>query len=858
MTQPDIFGIEQPEQIKMQFVDIILKAKFLDMCPFFKQVLPRLREDYGLDEFMHPLFENLQEKASKLNLGQSDEILQCLEAIKSLTRCPDLAKSFCSIPSMNPVELTGLQIETQTVLGPFLAISCFGFESAYIREQFGNANRQKPAESEHKKQKLRDICHKVQDMLADIFYQLFEAGGETKECALAYIATAINKNRCKAQMMNQNADCSGNGFMCNMLQILLRLCSRYMNLSEKSLAEMEAINSAYCVNGRIAWDQVSRLDGDYNKEKFQQGQDHNLMTELFFLTLECSYIALKGPHTKYSELLIEIKRENDRPVQITQNLALLKCRKVADECQLLDSDMVRRVIAFFTYSSVYFLMMIKRSQIESRKEVFDIKKYQTYRDMTQTFEYPLEMELNDHLKVLPEHVVEVIYDHILFYLQYADLTNIFDDHCSPMFMIYFLTLMDSPSILRNPHLRVRKIDLFYFVISTKNKEADHFRRVFQSCKVIGKFFMHALIRLYNDVEKTGSTNQFYEKFAHRFKINQLFDHLWTKRDTYQPSVSRCSSMFKKKFQAYLSFVLNDMIYLLDEALTNIQFVKTYHEMEANPTRMQGMSQIERVNLLNDYSRKKKILKSILKYIIANARIMCNISSKVKDPFNEPEVMEKLTRCLDYYVRELVNETERTPEADIPKDIFETFLIHILRSILKIYIHFSGSPEFISFVAEDTRSYNYDIMNNVLRIFNDVRLLTLSEQNTYRALLDKIESQYQRKQREQIDLETDVPEEFIDPITACIMKDPVLLPTSGSIVDRFTIKRHLLNDATDPFNRMALTLEMLVPQPELKQRIEDYIRERTSDSQQKQQQQQKLQQQQQHQNQNQNQDQQQDK
>jgi hypothetical protein len=38
-----------------------------------------------------------------------------------------------------------------------------------------------------------------------------------------------------------------------------------------------------------------------------------------------------------------------------------------------------------------------------------------------------------------------------------------------------------------------------------------------------------------------------------------------------------------------------------------------------------------------------------------------------------------------------------------------------------------------------------------------------------------------------------------------MRDPVTLPKSGVNVDRSTIKRHLMNKETDPFNNTHLTL-----------------------------------------------------
>ena len=50
----------------------------------------------------------------------------------------------------------------------------------------------------------------------------------------------------------------------------------------------------------------------------------------------------------------------------------------------------------------------------------------------------------------------------------------------------------------------------------------------------------------------------------------------------------------------------------------------------------------------------------------------------------------------------------------------------------------------------------------------------------------------------------------DPLTAEIMTDPVRLPSTGISIDRKVISRHLLSDATDPFNRSPLTLEDLQP------------------------------------------------
>jgi len=48
-----------------------------------------------------------------------------------------------------------------------------------------------------------------------------------------------------------------------------------------------------------------------------------------------------------------------------------------------------------------------------------------------------------------------------------------------------------------------------------------------------------------------------------------------------------------------------------------------------------------------------------------------------------------------------------------------------------------------------------------------------------------------------------------------MDDPVELPDSKTVVDRLTIKKHLMNDPTDPFTRAPLALENVIPRPDIK-------------------------------------------
>ena len=66
-----------------------------------------------------------------------------------------------------------------------------------------------------------------------------------------------------------------------------------------------------------------------------------------------------------------------------------------------------------------------------------------------------------------------------------------------------------------------------------------------------------------------------------------------------------------------------------------------------------------------------------------------------------------------------------------------------------------------------------------------------------------------------------PEEFVDPLLGTLMKDPVLLTTSQRVIDRSVAVQCVLRGGRDPFDGQRLTMAMLVPQPELAERIQEF-------------------------------------
>ncbi|CAG2117927.1 unnamed protein product, partial [Medioppia subpectinata] len=148
-------------------------------------------------------------------------------------------------------------------------------------------------------------------------------------------------------------------------------------------------------------------------------------------------------------------------------------------------------------------------------------------------------------------------------------------------------------------------------------------------------------------------------------------------------------------------------------------------------------------------------------------------------------------------------------------------------ICAIYVNLANesNPKYKHFclaVGSDDRSYSADLFPAAADVLIKSGFVSLSTETLEVAKCVDILLVHHRSREINMN---DVPEEFTDPIMSSLMSDPVILPNSGVRVDRSTIARHLLSDQTDPFTRAPLTMDLVVPDIELKQRIKAFVEEK---------------------------------
>lgn len=244
---------------------------------------------------------------------------------------------------------------------------------------------------------------------------------------------------------------------------------------------------------------------------------------------------------------------------------------------------------------------------------------------------------------------------------------------------------------------------------------------------------------------------------------------------------------------------------------------------------------------------------LIYFFIMILRYLIGILSQndIKEPFMRDELVDRLSSMLNFNLHQLCGPKCNDLKVRNPAK-YGWDPRRLLGQIFDIYLHLD-CDRFAQALASDERSFQKHLFDDAASRIERLRIRSAIEVEKFRALINKahdIYGSYLNIIKENINLFgkslfvvanqqtddecADAPDEFKDPLMDTLMSDPVVLP-SGTVMDRAIITRHLLNSSTDPFNRQPLTEDMLVPNLELKERINAWRKDQRFKRQQQQQQ-----------------------
>lgn len=196
-----------------------------------------------------------------------------------------------------------------------------------------------------------------------------------------------------------------------------------------------------------------------------------------------------------------------------------------------------------------------------------------------------------------------------------------------------------------------------------------------------------------------------------------------------------------------------------------------------------------------------------------------LSDWCKEIFKNEAFAERIANTLNFVLKHLVGpECSRVQIKDPESVSFKPAIL--LHELCTIYTNLQEIEYFCISVVKDERSFKPEYINQALRRLK-ISKMAFNQQKLEEFIKRVQHFSQQASQLEEI-LGNDAPEEFICTISCDLMREPVLLPTSGNVCDLNTMKRILLNDEHDPFNRAPLKLSDLKELHELKGRIDHWI------------------------------------
>ncbi|EGN98229.1 hypothetical protein SERLA73DRAFT_109617 [Serpula lacrymans var. lacrymans S7.3] len=805
---------------------------------FLQDLALRFEPDHEIDDVLGPvvrqlLFHQSLWRPEGLSGGDSSwrGIVSGLEALVSVK---SIAVMITRLPEWNTPSATAASFEKMTLMGPLCRLNVFSVEWPIIAQTyFSDPTKRTKADVESSYASLRGTLKSLQSSLFQIFNTLVRASPESREAVLQYFATAVNLNKRRSGMQVEAETVASDSFMVNLQSVLLRFAEPFMDARYTKIDRIDTLY--YAVSQRLDLKEETRIKAtsDEAAKWVEENRDNasapNFISDIFYLSLALShygYLKTIQTYEDFAKHVDELQRHLDMisgdgswmgsPFQarteaainqVKADMAKIQAQQLAFRVQLLDPELVFRSIGFMNFVSTWLIRSI------------DPKKSHP----SPIVELPLPVDVPMSFRVLPEYILEDVVDYLLFVVRHSPES--FDLSGKNELVIFALTFLTSTWYIKNPFLKAKVNEtIFYGILPYGNERHGILGGTLNTHPLALRHLMPALMHFYiAEVEQTGASSQFYDKFSKR-NIAYILKAIWDNPTHRQALKNETHNV--EKFVRFVNLMINDVTYLMDESLselTQIHNIQTEMKDEATWATKSAQYRREREGTLRQLERHASGYTTLGKSTVG---LLKDFTGETKAPFMMPEIVDKLAAMLDYNLDALVGPKCKELTVKDPEK-YKFSPRQLLSDILQVYLNLSDQGDFVRAVAGDGRSYRKELFELAAATARRVPLKTETELEQLRLFVVKVE-----EAKATIEAEEDlgeIPDEFLDPLMFTVMRDPVTLPSSRTIIDRSTIKSHLLSDSKDPFNRAPLTIDDVVPDPELKARIDAFLADRRNKS-----------------------------
>ncbi|XP_029668537.1 ubiquitin conjugation factor E4 B-like isoform X2 [Formica exsecta] len=702
----------------------------------------------------------------------------------------------------------GRELSRTSLLGWFLSALVFAEVQPKLLEGFFNktpvTNKSMIFTLQLGLENTRTSLHKMFDTIL--------ANSSCRDATLVYLAALLRHNEKRAQIQTEDSpSLAGDGFMLHLLSILQMLSVKINLDTVDPLYPFHPSNFVEIKNDtRLKLTLQEVAEWQKHLDSTHKWTEPKFPTQCWFLTLHCHHIALLPALQNYRKKLYASKnlqkmldelqatesQWKDDPLaehnkdlikQWKQQLKQLVTFKLCAEVALIQQIFLERCLGFYILVAEFLLSLLTQTAPDHFLP-----------------ELPLPQEVICKFTALPEWYIEDIVEFLLFIFEFCPIR--FDIDISSLITL-LLVVVCTPHCIRNPHL-IAKIIKFLYKIQVGVCTRGTFGHKFMAHPISKTFLASYLIKFYTDVETIHISSGFKDKFTICYHVSVILNSLWHS-PMHRASIVNESNN-GKHFIKFINILMNDITFLLEKILEHLKYILEVEEFMSDTIAWNAISQEQQQSRTRQLAANEEQARFSLKLAKEIVAMFHYLTVDIKEPFLRPELVGQLCAMLNFHLQQLCgSKPENLTVKKLekygwqPKKLFS--------QLIDIYLHLD-CDNFAAALASDEHLFYNELFTDAANELERSAIKTTTEIESFVALAERA-AVIARDNRAR----GDAPEEFRDPLMDTLMEDPVKLP-SGIVVDKAVIIRHLLNSATDPFNWQPLSEDMLVPMPDLKERI----------------------------------------
>lgn len=838
-----------------------------DMSSFLIDIVNKSIEQDSLLEFMNLLIPILSGQFSKIDIGKR-EYSSYLSIFETLVSIKQVASIFGKLNNFQPPESelsNPLLFEHSTILGSILKIS--PLKISVMDSYYGNdIDKLSPVSSNQAVETIQNENKVLLDRLFFIMDKLIRGSPATRSSILKWFSAIINLNHLRRGGHADLKKLCSDAFMFNISYILVKLSIPFLDYP--SYTKLDKIDMNYFgkkTKNLIVIDEESRVNSSIPEAKEyyenllggKEEEDTNFISDCFYLTLSYLHYGVGGIYLHHDRLKSQIKQLEQKVATITNlgrpgapmpqgfnpmMMQVWKNQLPALSKSLHGMKAYRRTIQAifgsrplqmeifdFVVGSITFITKIIDAKHVHPKVKLTIPIFKIERISQLDDQEFLKTKAPVPWKYFPEFVIEGIINYCSFVSKLNNNPLLNNESKLSVFVEFAVTLLRCPELIGNPHMKSSLIEmLFAGSYPSANNGPGFMSSIFNSNPLVLDNILYSLLNNYVTVEKTGASSQFYDKFTSRYYISIILEELW-KNDAYRHQLKMLSLENVDFFVRFIARMLNDTTYLLDETFNELNNIHTYQQElkkrqngSDSPNEELGTDE-ELAGKLQEAERHAKSYMSLSNKIMELFKLF---TKEVPQGFVLPEIVDRLSSMLNYNLSVMVGPKCSQLKVENPMN-YDFDPKRTLGDLCVIYCNLSSQEKFVTAVARDGRSFSYELFVKATRILTTKTYTAPEILTKFKQFAEQAELKRQEDEDEELEL-GEIPDEFLDPLMFTLMEDPVKLPSSKISMDRSTIKAHLLSDPTDPFNRMPLKLDDVVDDEELREKIQQFKKQKKAE------------------------------